>query len=247
MLTANKTFVATKLFVAKNIFVATKLLSRLAYFCATKDVFVVTKVSLLRQNFCRDKSFVATKICLLRQKFCRDKHTFVAIKDVFCRDKHVSRQKWYLWQLPPMIESSEFMLCTFLEWPEFIINVNPPPPWNWSFRFLWLSEWLWLRFIFAPCLHRTALSPHSAVSQTCPATNPRFQIRPELRSLTNVLRRFPVVGLTLYIFYIHFQLKAGTFVVVFQCTSINVKRLLLFFNVPALMSNVCCCFSMYQH
>jgi len=66
------------------------------------QIFVVTNVSLSRQNFCRDKltfvatntSFVATKECfsntfsILQVKFCRGKHTFVATKDVFYRDKH---------------------------------------------------------------------------------------------------------------------------------------------------------------
>ena len=77
----------------------------------SQHVFVTT-------NICRDKSFVATKI------FCRDKHNFFATKLVrtsillsrqktkqkttttktcFVTRKHFSRQKSYLWQLPPMI------------------------------------------------------------------------------------------------------------------------------------------------
>ena len=72
-------------------------------FCCDKHVFVMTNVSLSRQNFCcnkiifvvtnicPEKSFVATKICLLRQKFCSNKHTFVTTKDVFCHDKHVNK------------------------------------------------------------------------------------------------------------------------------------------------------------
>ena len=60
---------------------------------------------LSRQNYaCRDKY-------LSLQRFCRGKHTFVATKDVLCCDKRVfvatktylSRQKLYLWQLPPVI------------------------------------------------------------------------------------------------------------------------------------------------
>ena len=47
---------------------------------ATSIIFVATKV-LSRQIF------VATNITLLRQKFYRYKHTFVATKHVFCRDK----------------------------------------------------------------------------------------------------------------------------------------------------------------
>ena len=81
---------------------------------ATSIVFVATKVCLSRRNFCRDKTFVATYTCLSRPKrprFCRDNHTFDATKDVFDRDKHVfvatstkhlSRQFFYLWQLPRM-------------------------------------------------------------------------------------------------------------------------------------------------
>ena len=94
--------------------------------------FFATKLCLLRQNFCCDKSFAAgnnwTRVCrdkkyfvvtiiiLSRHKFCRNTHTFVATtKDVFCRDKYVfvatellSRQKWYLWQLPPMVFPTGF-------------------------------------------------------------------------------------------------------------------------------------------
>ena len=92
--------------------------------------FVATKVCLPRQNFCCDKIisvatnttelFVETNICrdkhdkimFVETNICRDKHSFVVTKDVFCvcRDKHVfvatkllSREKLYLWQLPPMI------------------------------------------------------------------------------------------------------------------------------------------------
>ena len=42
-------------------------------------------------------------IILSRQKFCRRKHAFVATKDMFCQfvaTKFLSRQQWYLWQLP---------------------------------------------------------------------------------------------------------------------------------------------------
>ena len=51
--------------------------------------FVMTKVCLLRQNFCHDKiMFVATKyFCRDEHMFCRDKNTFVVTKHVFCRDK----------------------------------------------------------------------------------------------------------------------------------------------------------------
>ena len=66
----------------KRNFVATKVLSRLAYFCRDKHVFCLTKVCLSREIFCRDKDV-----------FCRDKHVFIATE-------LLSRQKWYLWQLP---------------------------------------------------------------------------------------------------------------------------------------------------
>ena len=85
------------------------------HFCRGKHTFVATNTCLSRQNtfFCRDKSMlavtknvsrenclsrqIATKIiCLSRQKFYRDKHIFVAT------DTCLSRQKLYLWQLPPM-------------------------------------------------------------------------------------------------------------------------------------------------
>ena len=61
----------------KTCFVTTNTcLSRQTYFC-------VTKVCLLQQIF------VVTKIGLSWQRFCRDKHTFVTTKDFFCHDKHV--------------------------------------------------------------------------------------------------------------------------------------------------------------
>ena len=64
-------------------FVATKVLSRQAYFCHDKQV--------------SSNNFVATKVLSRQAYFCRDK------RRVLC----LSRQKLYLWQLPPMIS-----LCT---------------------------------------------------------------------------------------------------------------------------------------
>ena len=91
----------------------------------------ITGGSCHKYHFCRDKSFVMTKLCLSGQRFCRNKHAFVTTKDVFCCDKSklvqqifvatniflswqktcfvktnmfFSRQKWCLWQLLPMIE-----------------------------------------------------------------------------------------------------------------------------------------------
>ena len=101
------------------IFVATKVLSRQIFlwrkkFCRDKHTFVAIK-----DVFCRDDHvFVATEVCLQWQLLswqncvCCDKHVFVATNIIlswqayFCRDKRrvLSQQKWYLWQLPPMIE-----------------------------------------------------------------------------------------------------------------------------------------------
>ena len=77
-------------------------------------MFVATKNNnkyLSRQTFCHDKlTFVATT-----HVFCRDKSMLVATT-IFCRDKQLccnenfvaarvllSRQKFYVWHLPPMI------------------------------------------------------------------------------------------------------------------------------------------------
>ena len=49
--------------------------------------------------------FVAIKVSLSRQRFCRNKIMFVAT------DTCLSRQKWYLWQLPPMIGLGQFNKC----------------------------------------------------------------------------------------------------------------------------------------
>ena len=69
---------------------------------ATSVLFVATNMILSRQKFCCNKNMFAATT--LQACFCRDQ------KIVFCLDKHVfvvtkllSRQKAYLWQLPPMI------------------------------------------------------------------------------------------------------------------------------------------------
>ena len=54
---------------------------------ATRVIVVTTNTYLSREN----TSFVGTNIC-------HDKHSFV-----FAATKLLSRQKGYLWQLPPMI------------------------------------------------------------------------------------------------------------------------------------------------
>ena len=81
------------------------------HFCRGKSS-VAINMCLSQQNAC----FVATKICLLGQNFCRSKimfvatkifcHTFVTTKDVFVMTNLFLQQKWYLWQLLPMIVNS---------------------------------------------------------------------------------------------------------------------------------------------
>ena len=72
-------------------------------------MFVATKY-ICKTRLSRDKSLVATIILLSGQKTCfgRDKHELVWTKVSLSRqtfvDKYLSRQKWYFWQLPPMIE-----------------------------------------------------------------------------------------------------------------------------------------------
>ena len=68
------------------IFVATKL-------CLSQQIFVATKVLSRQKYVCRDKRFVAPQVLSRQAYFCHDKR------------RVLSRQKWYLWQLPPMIGS----------------------------------------------------------------------------------------------------------------------------------------------
>ena len=101
--------VTTNMCLPQQIFVATNIISSqqtclLSWQKNTCHVqtFVATKLCLSQQKFCCDKIFLSW------QNFCRDKHTFVMTKDMFCCDvfiatKLLSRQKWYLWQLPPVI------------------------------------------------------------------------------------------------------------------------------------------------
>ena len=103
-------------------------------FCCYNTSFVVTKVCLLWQKiFFRNNSFFATNIChdkhnfveltfVMKIRVCHDKtrlfikSNFVVTKVLsqqayFCHDKRrvvltklLLQQKWYLWQLTPMIE-----------------------------------------------------------------------------------------------------------------------------------------------
>ena len=95
-----------------------------------------------REHFCRDKHFVATSTCLpsqtylsrqntSQQKYAGRDRTLLSRQNYICRDKYLSwqkfcqkgrnkrrvlwRQKWYLCQLQPMIESGQKQKCTVKE------------------------------------------------------------------------------------------------------------------------------------
>ena len=97
------------------------------WFFATSMIFVATTVLLWETRVCRHKTRLLSRQKYARRDktFCRGKHVFAATKDVFCRNKGMlaatdtclsrqifvgqkplSRQKWYLCPLPPMITSS---------------------------------------------------------------------------------------------------------------------------------------------
>ena len=97
---------------SRQIFITTNIiLSRQTRVCRDNFFFNFVATELCKYHFCRHKGFVATNILLSLQKFCLDTHTFCRDKRRVFRDKHMfvatntclSRQKWYLWQLPPMI------------------------------------------------------------------------------------------------------------------------------------------------
>ena len=88
-------FVATKLCFLRQIFVTTKVLSWQKYVCHDKS-FVMTSKVLLQQKTC----FVRTNKCL-----CHNKHVFVTTK--LLSWQVLLRQKWYLWQLLPVILYSQ--------------------------------------------------------------------------------------------------------------------------------------------
>ena len=100
---------------ARSIIFATKHI-----FCHNKSMLVATKLlSWQNTSFSQQKYAdisVVIKVLQWQFFFLLSKHTFVKTKDVFCHDKHMfvatntclswqvlSWQKWYLWQLPPMI------------------------------------------------------------------------------------------------------------------------------------------------
>ena len=115
----------------------------------TSIIFVVTKVCLSWQNlccdkFCRDKHNFVTKY-LSWQKFCPSKHAFVAAKDVFCHNSpnaYLLQQKWYLWQLPPMIVQL-FLFCTFITviYTDTVsVTVASCGHWWWWLGWVWCSS-----------------------------------------------------------------------------------------------------------
>ena len=73
---------------------------------ATSIIFVATKVLSIQNT-----SFVATKVCFLRQTLVATKLYFVATK-IWC----LSRQKCYLWQLPPVILVCDSMSVFCVVW-----------------------------------------------------------------------------------------------------------------------------------
>ena len=88
----DRSFVMTNIFCCnKHNFVMTKVWSWQAYFYLDKR-HVLTK-----EKFCCDKYFVTIDIILSQQRFCCSKHTFVSTKVLL-------QQKWYLWQLLPMLK-----------------------------------------------------------------------------------------------------------------------------------------------
>ena len=99
----NKTFVMTTILLLqqKMCFVMTyTCLLQQKYACCDKT-FVATKLCLSWQKFFVTKYYVVTSILLLRQKTC-----FVSRQTYVCHNKTFARQKWYLWQLPPLIYCS---------------------------------------------------------------------------------------------------------------------------------------------
>ena len=94
----NKTFVVTNICCDKHNFVATIFLTWQAFFChdkrrisCDKMMFVATNICCNKHVCCCDKSFVTTSIFLSWQN------------KSFVLTKLLLQQKWYLWQLPPMI------------------------------------------------------------------------------------------------------------------------------------------------
>ena len=96
----NKTFVVADTFLSQQnlsqqIFLVTNIILLWENFCHGKLTFVMTNMCLSQLNM----SFVMTKVCLSRQQFCSDRHVFVMTKVFFCHDKHnFVVTKVLLWQ-----------------------------------------------------------------------------------------------------------------------------------------------------
>ena len=112
----HKSFVATNICRDKS-FVVTKSMAPIQRkWCLLREnifVFVTTKV------LSQQKHFLTTNIFLSWQNFCCSKHIFVATKDCLVmtnmcllRQNLFSQQKWYLWQLSPMI-ADVISLCGY--------------------------------------------------------------------------------------------------------------------------------------
>ncbi len=82
-------------------------------FCRDKNIsrdkhkFVATK--LVKTNIWRDKhNFGTTKVLSRQTHVCLDETRLLSRQNyasiIFVATKHLSQQKWYLWQLPPMID-----------------------------------------------------------------------------------------------------------------------------------------------
>ena len=109
--------------------------------CLSRQYVFVTTIT---ANICRDTVmfFVAASMLLLQQKMC------------FCHDKHLlvtARQKWYLWQLPPVIGNSmvipmvtnenEFETRVVVMWVFF--PATPPRCWAGAAANTCLTQWQW--------------------------------------------------------------------------------------------------------
>ena len=90
--------------------------------CSTVLAYMgpVTGGSCCKYHFCGDKSFVVANdehmFVVTKHVFCHDRRCVLSQQTHVCYDKHefvttkvLLRQRWYLWQLPPMIEDQVSM------------------------------------------------------------------------------------------------------------------------------------------
>ena len=96
--------------------------SKMLYECLAGN-FIIGR-SCHKYNFCHDKHvFVASKrVSLPWQKFCHDKIMFVVTK--LC----LSQQKWYLWQLLPMIKFGSPYLDAAIAATRAALNITTTVP-----------------------------------------------------------------------------------------------------------------------